>query len=199
MFSLLSIQIHHVPVGASDATCRNLLPIPLRLCPLKHLHSKVTEYYPILVRMSICMCLLVVSPQHTKELWWGMHFKMLCLRPCPKRKESHIMGTHSCWISNPWLPCVSHHASKFQKANSSVIERGVPKERMGFRFTLITGKSAEKHFLYKILLCKNKIVLEFNTSYHCAPKLTIEVLRHLFLTDRLCELLHAHRICLNAG
>lgn len=132
MFSLLNIQIQHVLSDASDATCRNLLPIPLRLWPHKHLHSQVTEYCPILVSMSIYMCLMGASPQHGD------------------------VGTQLPLDLKPPAQCQPPYL-QLQIANSSAIESGVPEERTGSSFTLIIGKSAEQRFLYTILFRNTRL------------------------------------------
>lgn len=161
MFSLLSIQIHHVLVDTPDATSRNLLPVPLRLCPHKLLHKqnvvlyKVTEYCPMLVRMSLCICLLIVL---YKDTMVGCAFQSLCLGPCKQSTEhGDASPTGSPAPGFTVIPCVGHSTLEDRKANSSAIKRGVPKVRTGSSFTLIIGKSAEQRFLYKILSRKTRL------------------------------------------
>lgn len=86
MFSLLSIQIHHVLVDAPDATSRNLLPIPLRLCPNKLLHkhyrmlfhTKSQNTVPCLLEcLFVCVCWLYHT--NIQRHYGGVCFSEFCV------------------------------------------------------------------------------------------------------------------------
>lgn len=111
----------------------------------------------------------------------------------PNMRSSRTWGLSSHRISSSTLlPCASYHTSKLLTTNSSVTERGVPRERTSSGSTLtVEGHRSSISFIE--LFFMNKIILGFSTSCLCAPKL-IEIFRNPLLTDKLSRLLHTHRV-----